>query len=80
MPNAPQVPYRVISQMHTFITGADGRPTKGWRVLYELTSGDATGTQGEVELADAHYKPENVKAAIFAQAHMIHEVAKGHGA
>jgi hypothetical protein len=57
--------------METTAVVANGRAEQGWRVTF--TTGD--GTQGSVFLPLAEYTPDNVAAAITAQAAVLDAVS-----
>lgn len=62
-------------RLTTVLTNAGTGFTDVWEVTYEVDSGPAAGTTGQVRVPAAQYNAETVKAAIAAQVSHQHNIA-----
>lgn len=69
-PNAQGTGWNVTSQQEVLERDAAGNVTRGYRVYFNTASG---GT-GSVFLPLGMYTPNNVRAAIATQAHLVDQV------
>lgn len=69
-PDAPTSAWRVTGQQETLRPGPGGQVAEG--VVVSFTT--AKGVQSSVFIPKAMYSPQNVRAAIAAQAHQLDQV------
>lgn len=62
-------------RLQTELTGVGTGFQSVWEVNYQIDSGPAAGTRGQVRVPAAQYTPEVVSAAIAEQVKKVHGVA-----